>query len=250
MPTKRTLLVTALVALLVATSGCSALQGGGGPDGQAIAERSNEAMQDIERYNFEMSMSLSSNQADQTIDINASGAANIAEERLRMEMDMMGQSITQYIVGDTQYVNQGGTWQKMNMSGQMGTQQDIWDQQQLAQQQDILENASVSFEGNTTIDGEDVYELSVDIDEEQLMDVIQQQQGQALGGQISLDDISYTMYVTHADNYIKRINADMSMSMGQQNVDATLEMTFNDLNGDVTIELPPEAENAESMTMG
>ena len=59
MPTKRTVLLTALLALLVAASGCSALQGGG-TDGAAIAEQSNQAMQDVERYTFEMSMSMAS----------------------------------------------------------------------------------------------------------------------------------------------------------------------------------------------
>jgi len=42
----------------------------------------------------------------------------------------MGQSIEQYVVGDTMYVNQGGTWRQQDISDQ-----NVWNQQQLAQQQ-------------------------------------------------------------------------------------------------------------------
>ena len=239
MPTKRTVLLTALLALLVTVSGCSALQGGG-TDGAAIAEQSNQAMQDVDSYTFEMSMSMASDQSDQTIDLGGSGAINVAEQRMRMEMDVMGQSITQYIIGQTMYINQQGTWIQQDVP-----QDNIWEQQQLAQQQEILEQATVNFEGNTTIDGTDVYELSVDIDEEQVMEIISQQQGGALTEQLSLDDVTYTMYVAHDTKYLKRINADMSMSVQGQSVDADLEMTFQDYNGDISIELPPEAQNAQ-----
>jgi outer membrane lipoprotein-sorting protein len=242
MPTKRTLLVTALVTLLVAASGCSALTGSSG-NGQAIAEQTNEAMQDVDSYTFDLSMSLSSDQSDQTIEMGGSGSVDLAAERLHMTMDVMGQSVEQYIVGDTMYINQGGTWQQQDVP-----QENLWNQQQLAQQQEILENASVTLQGNTTVDGTDVYELSVDVDEDQLMEILQQQQGQQFPGQVSLNDISYTMYVTHDDHYLKRINADMSMSASGQNADVQLEMTFSDFNGDVSIELPPEAENAQSTT--
>ena len=240
MPTKRTVLVTALIALLVAASGCSALSGGS-DQGKEIAQQTQEAMQNVDSYTFDMTMTMSSQQSDQSIDMTATGAINVAEERMRMEMQLLGQSMTQYIIGDTQYMKSGGTWQQQDISSQ-----NIWKQQQLAQQQQILENASVTLEGNTTIDGTQVYNLSVDISEEQLMNVIQQQQGQNITSQISVDDISYSMYVTHDDYYLKRTTADMSMSAQGQSLDADLEMTFADFNGNVSVELPPEAENAQS----
>ena len=240
MPTKRTLLVTALVALLVAASGCSALSGGGG-QGEEIAKQTNEAMQDVDSYTFDLSMTMTAQENDQSVDITATGAINVAEERMRMQMDFMGRSTTQYIIGSSQYIELDGNWQQRDV------QQDIWNQQQLAQQRQILDNASVSFEGNTTIDGTDVYELSVDVNEDQLMDVIQQQQGQDIGSQVDLKDVSYTMYVTHGDYRLKRIVADMKMSAQGQTLNADMEMTFNNFNGDVSIELPPEAENAQSM---
>ena len=237
MPTKRTLLVTALVALLVAASGCSALSGGGG-QGEEIAKQTNEAMQDVDSYTFDLSMTMTAQQNDQSVDITATGAIDVAEERMRMQMDFMGRSTTQYIIGSSQYIELDGNWQQRDV------QQDIWNRQQLAQQRQILDNASVSFEGNTTIDGTDVYELSVDVDEDQLMDVIQQQQGQDLRSQVDLKDVSYTMYVTHGDYHLKRIVADMKMSAQGQTLNADMEMTFSNFNGDVSIELPPEAENA------
>lgn len=240
MPPKRTLLITALVALLVTASGCSVLGGGSG-QGDEIAQRAQQSMQDVETYEVDMSLDMNAQDSDVSVSLTADGAVDTADERMRMEMSLRGQSITQYLIGDTQYVNRGGTWQTQDVADR-----DIWNQQTVAQQREILNGSAVTLEGNTTIDGTDVYELDVDIDEGQLMDVVQSQQGASTISDVSLDDFSYTMYVSHETDHIKRIQADMTMSMQGETVNADLEMTISNVDGNVSIELPPEAENGQA----
>lgn len=238
MPPKRTLLITALVALLVTASGCSVLGGSG--QGDEIAQRAQQAMQDVETYEVDMSLDMNAQDSDVSVSLTADGTVDAADERLRMEMSLRGQSITQYLIGDTLYLNQRGTWQQRDVSDR-----NIWNQQAVAQQRQILNDSSVTLEGNTTIDGTDVYELDVDLDEGQLMDVVQSQQATDLSD-ISLDDITYTMYVSHDTHFIKRIEADMRMSARGQTMNADLAMTISDVDGNHSVELPPEAENAQT----
>lgn len=238
MPPKRTLLVTLLVAMLVTLSGCSVLGGSG--QGEEIAQQAQQSMQDVETYEVDMSLDMDFQDSDRTISLTADGTVDAADERMRMEMSLRGQSVTQYLIGDTQYVNQRGTWQTQDVSDR-----NVWDQQTVAQQRQVLNDSSVTLEGNTTIDGTDVYELDVDLDEGQLMDVVQSQQPTDVSD-VSLDDITYTMYVSHDTHYIKRVEADMTMSSNGQRVDADLAMTISDVNGNHSVELPPEAKNAST----
>lgn len=238
MPSRRTLVISVLLALTITLSGCSALQGGGNVDADAVAQQTTTAIQDVESYSYNSTVTVQANGQSSTI--NLTTAVDLAEQRLRQVQTTQGQSVTQYIVGNTAYVQQGGTWSQQNVS-----ELNVWtEQHSLVQQRQMLDSSNVSFAGNTTIDGQDVYELSVDVTEGQFMDMIERQLGQNLSAQTSVDDISYTMYVTHAEHRPKRVTSDITMSAQGQSQDLSTEVTYS--YDDVAIELPPEAQNAQS----
>lgn len=238
MVSKRTVVVTALLALMVTVSGCSALQGGGSAQAEDIKQNAVESSGEVDSYRF--NTTVTTERSGRTSTSNQSGSIDLANERARFHQTVRGQSITQYLVNGTAYVKSGGSWTKQNASGLS-----FWSNHPLEQQRRFLRNSSVSFEGNTTIAGQDVYELSVNVTAEQLRANAERQLGPNATAQPTFENISYTMYVTHDTSRIKRTNAEMSVtSQGRQSTFST-EMTFSNYN-DVSIELPPEAKNAQS----
>lgn len=245
MPTKRTVLVTALLALLVTTSGCSALTGGSDVDAEQVLDRTQEGMSDLETFTFDAQMTMSSEQAEEAQNVTASGAVDLPAAEGRAEVDGPAQSLQMYVVDETMYMNLQGTWVQQDLSN--ATDQ-AGPQPTMTPDPELFENAtSVSFEGNSTVDGTDVYEIAMDVDEEQLLDATGQE---AMAGMGSLEDVSATLYVSHGEYRLKQVDLDVTASVQGQETDADVRITLDDFNEDVTIDLPEEAENAQPMGMG
>lgn len=237
----RSVTAIAFVLLLVGASGCSALQSGGGQAAE-IRDQSTSAMQEVSSYNFTMDMSMQAQQG-RTLDLSSTGTIDLENREMYMEMSFLGQDVTQYIVGNTQYIHVMDQWQQQDISDQ-----NIWDQQnQLQQQRQIFESGEVSLEGNTTIDGEQVYEVSVQPDPSEVEDIVRQNQGQG-AAQFSVEDVSYTIYVRHSDYLLKRVEADMTLSVRNQQADAQFTMTFSDYGIDPNIQVPQDAQDAPTMS--
>lgn len=229
----RSVTLALLALLLVGASGCSALDGGNA-QAQAIQENSTAAMQEVSSYEFSMDIEMTAQ--GETFSVTSNGAVDTEAEEMYLEMDFLGQETTQYIIGDTLYVSSAGQWQQQDVSDQ-----NVWDQQALENQQRLMENSDVALKGNTTIDGERVYEISIDPDPSDVEKVVSQGQGAA---QVSVEDASFTQYVRHSDYLIERVDADMTLSAQGQSMDATMSIDFSNYGVDPDIELPAAAEDA------
>jgi len=257
---KRILLISAVLGVTLLLAGCtSAITGDSGgsdalPDDMTADELQQKAVnasEDVESTTFTMDMSM--DLGDQgSAEMSADGAMDMAAEKMRMEMEMdtMGQGfdITQYVIGDTVYQQMDGVWQQQRAPG-------FWDQSQYAQQREALESAT-EFEvtEQTTIDGNDVYEMEIDIDEEQLLETVQQQGTQQGMGSLyenaDISNVEMTQYIDTDTYQIRQV--EMSMDMSMMGEDATMEMTmtYDSINEPVDITLPEEADGASSAGSG
>lgn len=250
----RTLLITAVLGLTLLMAGCtSAITGDSGgsdalPDdmtAEELQEKAVSASEDVESTTFTMDMSMDF--GDQgSAEMNADGAMDMAAEKMRMEMEMdsMGQGfdITQYVIGDTVYQQMDGVWQKQSVP-------EFWNQSQYAQQQEALESAT-EFEvtDQTTVNGNDVYKMEIDIDEEQLLETVQQQGAQQGIGDLyenaDISNVEMTQYIDTDTHQIRQVEMSMDMSMMGEDATMDMTMTYDSINEPVDISLPEEAEGA------
>lgn len=244
---KRTLLVTALLTLLVAVSGClggtNGPQGDGTPSAEEIRENTVSAMEDVETATYEMQMTISA--GGQDIEMNADGAIDRAAKLMRMNLSMDAgfQSLetTQYIKGNTSYMNLDGQWRTQDVSGQTPGE-GFWSNNQFAQQTNALEGATVELNGTETVDGEETYRLDVEADQETVNELLQQQSG-ATGSleNVDISNVQFTQYVDTESNYIRKVEMQMDMTVQGQDATATMTMSYDNFNEDVTIEIPDAA---------
>jgi len=240
----RTLVVTALLALLVASAGCSSggdsLDASNAPSAQALQENVTREMQSVETATFTMDMTVSS--PNQEVTMTADGAMDIPNERMRMALEMSaGRSVqlTQYVIGNTAYMQVNDQWQTQDLSGQ-----NLWQQNnnQLALQQEILQNASIEVTGSDTVDGNSVWVVSLRPDPADLRAMVSQQAGTSgIGENVEFEDIEVTQYVDAETYHVRQIDMAMNMTAQGQESSIDMTMTFADFNEPVTIELPDGA---------
>lgn len=249
----RTLVVTGLVALLLATAGCAdggESNLGEAPEASALQANATEAMQDVESASLEMNMTLSGGQQGQSISMNGAGVIDQTQKAMRLNttMNLGGQSMdmTQYVIGNTSYLHMQGEWIRQDLSGM-----NYWEQgnNELQMQEEVLENATVNVTGSDQIGDHDVWVLSVQPDPEALQAITNQQNvpGAQMGENVDLSDVEMTQYVDAETYQVRRIVADMTTNVQNQSVSMSMTMTFSDFNDSVTIDLPAAAENATPM---
>ena len=251
--------LTLVLATAVVLAGCSGTGGhgtdppGDGPgssldasSADAVREQTIGAMESVESYSFEMTMSIGA--SGQTINMTSTGAIDLANERMRQRLSLQGPfpvNTTQYVVNDTLYLNSSGQWTKRSVD------QPIWNRSQLSTQQEVLEGeVNLTLAGEATVDGEEVVVLEARPDGEALLEAVRQQQG--TGGQLpdgtAVSNVTVTQYVSEETSLVKRMEMSMEMTTQGQTVSMTMTMTFDDYNEPVEIELPPEAEDATTMS--
>lgn len=244
MPTRHTLLVTALVALLVTTSGCTALTGGSNVDAERVLNQTQEGMSDVETVSFDGWFAMDSEQTDQPTNVTFSGVADVTAAEGRAQIDVQGQSMEMYVVNETMYMNVQGTWLKQDLAN--ATAEAEAQPTMTPAPGQFMNATEVSFEGNTTIDGTDVYELAVDVDEDAITEALEGS-GQSMAGMMSIEDVSYTLFVTQDDYRLKRLAGTMDMTVQGTDANADMQITLSGFNEPVTVDLPDAARNAESM---
>lgn len=235
-------LVLAFVAILV-LPGCL-----GGGDAQMSAEakqlqsESTEAMQDVERYRFEMTTEVSLN--DRSVRIDANGIINRADRRARLDMSMSGPrslEMVMYLVDDTAYARTGGRWIRQDVSDR-----GIWDQNaQLERQRKILAASSLEITGETTVDGESVHVVKADIPKDkldELTSLARQQSGSS--SDASITKATYTFYIDKESNLTRKVSADMKLKLNGKTADASVSMTFSDYGTNTSITVPAEARES------
>lgn len=250
----RKLLVTALLALLVAVAGCA--DGGsdesatleGAPDAAALQENVTAAMEDVETVAFSIEQSTEGGGGGT---VSGDAVMNLTAEKARINMtarSQMGeQSMTQYIVGETAYVHANDEWLRMNLTGMSP-----WNQSnQLSAQQQMLENGSVEVTGREALGESDVWVVAIEPDPEQFRSLVAQQSGVgSMPENLEILGLQATQYVDVETDRVRRVEMEVRMRNQGQNVTTAMNMTFESFDQPTDITLPAGAENATEMGAG
>lgn len=237
----RALLVTVALALLLATAGCTDDGSTGpadAPSADALQENATAVMQEVSTAAFTMSMDIES--GGQTITMDADGVMDAENRQMRMVMRMdvgdRSVEVTQYIVDETAYQRIQGQWQTRNLRGQ-----DIWQQgNQIALQRRMLENSTVEIVGSDTLDGRDVWVVSVDPSEDAIQQLVGQT-GTGVGENVEVDSLTFEQYVDAETYHVRKIDMTMDATIQGDSASLNMTMTFGDFDEPVDIQVPEEA---------
>lgn len=237
----RTVLAVLALSALVALAGCADSGSSGpadGPSAEDIQEEATAAMEEVSSAAFTMDMTVDSDQG--SLSLQSDGVMDIDDKRMRMNMSLesQGQTIelTQYIIDQTAYQQVDGQWQSSDVSGQ-----DIWAEgNQLNMQQRMLENSTVEVTGNDTVDGNEVWVVSIEPSDEAIQQFLTGT-GTGVTENMDIESISFTQYVDTDTHHVRKL--DLSMDTTMQGESATMEMTmtFSRFDESFDIELPSGA---------
>jgi hypothetical protein len=232
------------------------------------------AQYDTVNFDMEMPMTMKavggSEPGTMTMDVDGSGVIDLANEEMKMTMNMamdipgvgeqeMAAEI--YIVGDWMYTKMdllglGEYWTKMELTEEM------WQQQsQIEPLVEFLATAvKIDYLGTKTLNGTECYLFEVVPDMGELGELLAQgTSGMGIMdfGQLNLTDLyknfSCKEWIAKDSYLLMRVELEMVMEMsgtddfGEITVDVTMVENFYDYNQPVSIELPPEALEAEEM---
>lgn len=160
--------------------------------------------------------------------------------------------IKAYILGDIAYVGlvsevSPTDWAKGDVS------EDFWEvQNYLNQQVELLHDAEVTIVGTEKVGGFSCYVAEISPDEDNLLSFMKERIEKNLPFEITEDSISnYSQKGWYAKDSFFPMKShqefDFTFDLGEDELTAhyIIEMLFSDYNKPVSIELPPEAEDAE-----
>ncbi len=261
------------------------------PPAQEIIDGAIQAMGDMRTCQMDMDMSLEmtgeaeGEAVDAIVGIDASGALDIENRQMQMDMTMnavvtgeddVDMNMEMYLVENTFYIMtdvpvMGPTWMKLEMPEEMP--EEYWEPADLMElQTEFLEAVEVEVTGREKVDGIDCYVLEATADFEQLWQLIMQQV-EATG--MEMDDIpeefeglpdeispSYSVKIWIAKDtyFLTKAEIDLAIELtseamgaldaeGEMAIDMVLTLLAYDHNQPVSIELPPEAEDAVEMPL-
>jgi len=245
-----------------------------------------DAQDDIRTYEYEMDLSLDEVSTVEgeagklTTASKSSGALDLDNRQMRWEMtanlevsgeDEESMAVELYLVDNIGYVLYKGSdeepmWQKQEALE--SDWKDIIEMLSMTEPQiDLLQEAQVKVIGSEKVKGLDCYLLQLTPDKKQLWEAISQQ---AEFGNLALSyskvreellsemfiDFSVKQWVAKDTYFLMKAEIDMAMQLtseamevqeGEMDVNITLSLLAYNYNQPVTIVLPPEAEEAESM---
>lgn len=212
------------------------------------------------------------------IAMNGSAAMDLPAKKMKMIMDMtmdvpeemqdpeMPESITMemYMMDNTMYMNMGeefGGWMKMAIpESEWGT---AWEQQNMMNQQtDLLLNAyDVEIVGEKTVNGVKCYEVTMEPDLKQVMELFGEQLGDYMPDEMDASEIEEAMEMIknlsirqwYDKETFLPVRAEMSLSFEDEGENTTVDMSmemnmkYSRVNKPVTIELPEEAKDAVNL---
>lgn len=263
--------------------GGNVLTQGNLPSAEEIAAQAVEAMAEVKscRFDMKMDMDMSGESEGESFDTTMmmEATSDLDIEHTEMSMDFvismdipdegdMAMGMAMYLVGDGMYMmmempEMDPMWMKMELpEGTWG------EMNQLQPQVDMLSMAELEVLGSETINGTDCYVLRIVADEELIWELVMQQMN-TVGGEIpEIDeefmkdiwrDISMKQWIAKDTYLLVRTEMDLVMEMssdamglpeveGEFAIDLSMymDMRIYDYNQPVSIELPPEAEDAVS----
>lgn len=271
----RSHVVILAVALTVILAGCAGLVGGGNDaeapddgdandadddpadtdDGDAsgsssvdgvspstLQSNTLEAMNDIETASFEIEQTT---EVGMEYTITMNGSVDTANEKMQMSMNLgptLGQ-MESYIIGDTMYFEESDTWYQMD-TGDV----EIWNHEDsFNQSKELLETGDLEVADTTTVDGQEVYVVEIDMDADEYNEFLQEH-GDEYGIDENLDvdvqSVNVTQYIDTESHHVRQMNVDLSAESGMGEFSTTMTITWDDINEPVDIELPADAEDA------
>lgn len=229
------------VALLVVTAGCTGLTGSDDvASAEEIRSQTVASMEDVETYRMSMEMTVRA--SGQEIPLSMNGTFDRAAEKAAMTTSAQGQTVESYVDGSTMYVQAPQGWQAQDISDE-----EPWNQSTaLERQRAIMENAEITDLGEDTLDGEPVYVVRVNPEEERVKQVAAQQGTTQMGG-VSIDDVTYTQYVHRETDNLVQVDMNMTMEVNGQSADVTATITFDGYDEPTDITIPEDARAAGSL---
>lgn len=240
-PETRALLATALLALLIATAGCSDGSDAVPPDAPpaaALQENATAAMRNVSTTSFTMDMRVETGQGNLSMD--AAGVMDLPARKMRMEatVEAAGRSaeVTQYVIDGTLYQRVEGTWQTRDVSDQ-----DVWERgNRLALQRQLLNGSDVEITDSGTVDGHDVWIVSIEPDGETVRQLLERS-GTGVSENLELGSVEIRQYVDADTAHVRKIEMDMDATVQGQSATLALTMTFSGFDEPVDVRLPEDA---------
>ena len=196
-------------------------------------------------------------------------AALPGEDEMDMEMEMYLVDNTFYMMMDIPLMGPEPTWMKFEMPGEMpGVYWDPTDLMEL--QTEFLEALEFEVTGSEIVSGVDCYVMEVTADIGQLWELVMQQvEETGMGMEDILEefeemlgdiirDYSMKMWIAKDTSFLIKTEIELAMELtpeimgvpdeeGEMAIDMVMTMLMYDYNQPVSIELPPEAEDAEEI---
>ena len=223
---------------------------------------------------------------DMNVEMDLSGALDIENYQIHMEMAMntamvgeddVDMEAEMYLIGNMIYVmtdamGMGPMWIKSEIPEELLEEipEEYWEPTELVElQSEFLEAFELEVTGSEQVDGIDCYVLEVTADIEQLWELIMHQV-EATGMEIDdipeefeglLDEIfrsySVKIWIVKDTYFFAKAEIELAIELtpeimdfpGEMTSDATLTILMYDHNQPVSIELPPEAEDAVDMPL-
>ena len=282
---KKVMAISLALVMVLSFAACD-----GGEDSllaQEIVNGATQAHINIKTYQMDMDMLMEmtgeamGESLDMTMDVIARGAMDIENNQMQMDMvttmTMLGEAMDvemeMYLIGNTMYTMtdipfMGATWTKSEMPG--GTWEETAEQWGGPNTYvGLLELAEIKVTGSEIVNGVDCYVVEVTPDMEKLWELAGQQT-ELTGGVPDIDEEfldevfqNYSVKEWIAKDTYLLVKAEIEMAMefdpealdipggdGDIAVDMTMSMLLYDYNEPVSIELPPEAEDAVEMPLG
>ena len=280
--------IVASLALVVTLSVASCSGGEAGlPSAEEIIEGTVEALEHIRTYQFEADMTMSMTAEAEgetfkaTIAIDMSGALDTDNEEMKADIDIsmevpeedeIDMRMAMYIVDDMMYASvETPLLGDIPMWVKSEVPEGIMDQLgQVDSQVELLETAQVKVIGSEKVKGVDCYVLDLTPDMERLWELAMQQSqvsGEALpdiakgfiGEMFSGFSVKY--WIAKDTYFLAKAEIDMALELtpealgfpdeeGSLTMDIAMTLLAYDYNQPVSIELPPEAEDAVEAPVG
>lgn len=176
---------------------------------------------------------------------------------MKIEMDT-----ETYVLNNYLYTKTRNMWMKMKLDKDIWTQQD-----QISQIIELVQSGSIERLKDETIDKTSYYVIKINPDLKKIVELTlkQQQQSELLNQNMDFGDMiksySSTVWVNKKTFIIEKSKGDMEMVMTPENMgkediktageikmNSVVEMSISNINKDVTVVLPEEAENAKELT--
>lgn len=274
--------ILVLSLLLVMALSFIACEGEDLPSAQDIIDNYIQALEDVRtgEFDMEMTMDIDGEEEGESIaanmEMDASGVLDIANNQMQMAMNLaltgeedMEVEAEMYLVDNTFYIltdmlGMGPMWMKLEMSEMEELPEEYWEQADLLELPiELLEAFEVEVTGSEKVDGIDCYVLEINPDMEQLWQMFETTElemadiPEDLEGHLDemFRSFSVRQWIAKDTYLLTKQEIEMTMEFtpeamgfpeeeGEAAIDLFITLLFYDYNQPVSIELPPEAENA------